>query len=138
MKNKEFMIVLTCICFIMGLMITMQLKTVKKNTENTTVRTSELQAQYSELKKDYDAMIETLDEKEKIIQDYRKAETSDETAEIIEQELANALKNAGLTDVRGQGITIVMNDSTADFGPDVDINQNPRTGYTPRLSCKSA
>ena len=56
MKNKDFVMTITVICFILGLIFTMQIKTVKKNTETTTLsRTSELQAQYSELKKEYDS-----------------------------------------------------------------------------------
>lgn len=123
MKNKDFVMTITFICFILGLIFTMQLKTVKKNTETTTLsRTSELQAQYAELKKNYDNLSATLTEKEKIIQEYRNAETEEETTELLKQDLTNALKNAGLTDVRGQGLTITLNDSLADFGDNIDLN----------------
>jgi len=122
-KNKEFVMTITCICFILGLIFTMQLKTVKTNTENVTAsRVSEVQAQYAELKKNYDSLSETLAEKEKIIQEYRNAETEEETTELLKQDLTNALKNAGLTDVRGQGLIITMNDSLADFGDGIDLN----------------
>lgn len=123
MKNKEFVLTITFICFFLGLIFTMQLKTVKKNTENTTTsRVSEVQAQYAELKKNYESLAETLAEKEKIIQQYRNAETQEETTELLKQDLTNALKNAGLTNVRGQGLIITMNDSLADFGEGVDLN----------------
>ena len=123
MKNKDFVMTITVICFILGLIFTMQIKTVKKNTETTTLsRTSELQAQYSELKKEYDNLAETLAEKEKQIQDYRNAQTEDETKELLKQDLTNALKNAGLTDVRGQGVVITMNDSIENLGENVDLN----------------
>lgn len=123
MKNKEFVLTITFICFILGLIFTMQIKTVKKNTETTTLsRTTELQAQYSELKKSYDDLAATLAEKEKIIQEYRNAETEEETTELLKQDLTNALKNAGLTDVRGQGVVITMNDSLENFGDGVDLN----------------
>lgn len=121
-KNKEFIIVITFICFVLGLMFTMQLKTVRKNSDITTNRTSDIQAQYSELKKAYDTTVKTLEEKEKVLQDYRNAESSDETMELIKQDLKNALRDTGLTDVRGPGVTIVMNDSVSDLGPDVDLN----------------
>lgn len=123
MKNKDFVITITVICFILGLIFTMQIKTVKKNTETTTLsRTTELQAQYSELKKQYDSLTETLTEKDKLIQEYRNAQTEDETKELLKQDLTNALKNAGLTDVRGNGIIITLNDSLADLGEGVDLN----------------
>ena len=123
MKNKEFVLTITFICFFLGLIFTMQLKTVKTNTESTTAaRVSEVQAQYAELKKNYQSLEETLAEKEKIIQEYRNAETAEEATEILKQDLKIALRNAGLTDVRGPGITITMNDSLADFGAGVDLN----------------
>jgi uncharacterized protein YlxW (UPF0749 family) len=122
-KNKDFIVTITVICFILGLIFTMQIKTVKKNTETTTIsRTSELQAQYSELKKEYDNLAETLVEKDKLIQEYRNAQTEDETKELLKQDLTNALKDAGLTDVRGQGIVITMNDSLENLGENVDLN----------------
>lgn len=123
MKNKEFVLTITFICFVLGLIFTMQLKTVKTNTESTTAaRVSEVQAQYAELKKNYESLEETLAEKEKVIQEYRNAETAEEATEILKQDLKIALRNAGLTDVRGPGITITMNDSLADFGAGVDLN----------------
>lgn len=123
MKNKDFIMTITIICFILGLIFTMQIKTVKKNTETTTLsRTTELQAQYSELKKQYDSLSETLTEKDKLIQEYRNAQTEDETKELLKQDLTNALRNAGLTDVRGTGIVITLNDSLADLGDGVDLN----------------
>ena len=100
----------------------MQLKTVNKNTTTATVRNSELQAQYSELKKAYDDMQVTLAEKEKILQDYRNVETTEETVELIKQELNTALRDAGLKDVRGQGIVVTVEDSVTEAGQDANLN----------------
>ena len=65
MKNREFIITITIICFALGLMLTMQLKTVKKNKEETaSIRTSEVQTQYAELKKNkVEAVIDDRDAK---------------------------------------------------------------------------
>ncbi|MBQ7668102.1 MAG: DUF881 domain-containing protein [Clostridia bacterium] len=122
MKNKEFIITITIICFILGLMFNMQLKTVNKSTTTATVRNSELQAQYSELKKAYDDMQVTLAEKEKILQDYRNVETTEETVELIKQELNTALRDAGLKDVRGQGLIVTVEDSVNEAGQDTNLN----------------
>lgn len=100
----------------------MQLKTVKVNEEKSTTRTSEVQAQYAELKKNYDAKILELEEKDKILEEYRKAETDEETVELLKQELTKAQQDAGLTNVRGAGLTILMEDSLADFGSGIDLN----------------
>lgn len=100
----------------------MQLKTVNKSTTTATVRNSELQAQYSELKKAYDDMQVTLAEKEKILQDYRNVETTEETVELIKQELNTALRDAGLKDVRGQGLIVTVEDSVNEAGQDTNLN----------------
>jgi len=103
-------------------MLAMQVKTVKVNQDKTTGRASEIQAQYAELKKNYDAKVLELDEKDKILEEYRKAETDEETVELLKQELAKSQQNAGLTNVRGSGLKIIMEDSLADFGSGTDLN----------------
>lgn len=122
MKNKDFIITITVICFILGLMLTMQLKTVKVNEEKSTTRTSEVQAQYAELKKNYDAKVLELEEKNRVLEEYRKAESDEETVDLLKQELAKALQDACLTNVRGSGLTVTMEDSLADFGSGIDLN----------------
>ena len=111
MKNKEFISTITVICFILGLMLAMQLKTVKINSETGSIRTNEVQAQYAELKRNYDAKLLELEEKDKMLEEYRKAETDEETVEVLKQELNKALQDAGLTNVRGPGLTVTMDDS---------------------------
>jgi uncharacterized protein YlxW (UPF0749 family) len=103
-------------------MLAMQLKTVRVNQEKTTTRTSEVQAQYAELKKNYDAKILELEEKDRILEEYRKAETDEETVELLKLELVKSQQDAGLTNVRGTGLTILMEDSLADFGSGIDLN----------------
>lgn len=123
MKNKEFVITITTVCFILGLMLTMQLKTVKVNSDATNARrVSEVQAQYAELKKNYDAKVAELEEKDKVLEEYRNVETEEETIELLKKELSKANQDAGLTNVRGSGLTIVLEDSMADFGSGVDPN----------------
>lgn len=122
MKNKEFIITITIICFVLGLMLTMQLKTVRVNSENATVRTSELQTQFAELKKNYDAKILELEEKDKMLEEYRKAETDEETVELLKHELNKALQDAGLTNVRGSGLKVIMEDSITTVEGVYDLN----------------
>lgn len=123
MKNKEFIITITIVCFILGLMLTMQVKTVKVNSDATSAkRVSEVQAQYAELKKNYDAKVAELEEKDKVLEEYRNAETEEETVELLKKELSKAMQDAGLTNVRGAGLTVVLEDSIADFGAGIDPN----------------
>ena len=58
-------------------MLAMQLKTVKVNSETSSNRTNELQTQYAELKRNYEAKILEIEEKDKVLEEYRKAETED-------------------------------------------------------------
>lgn len=122
MKNKEFTITITIICFVLGLMLAMQLKTVQVNSETGSDRINEIQTQYAELKRNYDAKVTELEEKDKMLDDYRKAETDEETVEILKQELNKALQDAGLTNVRGTGITVVLEDSTKTIEGVYDLN----------------
>jgi len=121
-KNKEFIITLTIICFILGLMLAMQLKTVKANSETSSNRTNELQTQYAELKRNYEAKLLEIEEKDKMLEEYRKAETDEETVEVLKQELNKALQDAGLTNIRGAGLTVVMEDSTKTIEGVTDLN----------------
>lgn len=122
MKNREFVFTITIICFILGLMMAMQLKTVQVNSDSGSNRTSEVQNQYAELKKDYDAKVLELEEKDKMLDEYRKAENDEETVEILKLELNKALQNAGLTNVRGSGVTVTMEDSTKNIEGVSDLN----------------
>ena len=122
MKNKEFVITITIICFVLGLMLAMQLKTVKANSETGSNRTTEMQTQYAELKRNYDAKILEIEEKDRMLAEYRKAETDEETVEVIKQELNKALQDAGLTNVRGSGVTVVLEDSTKTIEGVYDLN----------------
>jgi len=122
LKNKEFVITITIICFILGLMLAMQLKTVKVNSETASNRTTEVQAQYAELKRNYEAKLLEIEEKDKMLDEYRKAETDEETVEVLKQELNKALQDAGLTNIRGAGVTVVMKDSTQTIEGVTDLN----------------
>lgn len=122
MKNKEFVITITIVCFILGLMMAMQVKTVQINSEISSNRASEIQTQYAELKKNYDAKILELEDKDKMLEEYRKAETDEETVSVMKLELNKALQDAGLTNVRGAGLTIALEDSTKTIDGVSDLN----------------
>lgn len=119
-----FIITLTLICLILGLMFTMQFRTIKKDkalTEQT--RTSDIQAKYAELKKNYDDALLQIEEKEKTLKEYRES-FDGENAELIKKELDNALMSAGLTEVTGGGIIVTLDDSTLEENSDFYVDQN--------------
>lgn len=119
-----FIITLTIICMILGLMFTMQFRTIKKDkalTEQT--RTSDIQAKYAELKKDYEDALLQIEEKDKTLKEYRES-TNGENAELIKKELNNALMSAGLTEVTGSGIIVTLDDSKLEENSDFYVDQN--------------
>ena len=50
------------------------------------------------------------------------AETDEETLEVLKLELNKALQDAGLTNVRGSGLTVVLEDSTKTIEGVYDLN----------------
>jgi len=119
-----FIITLSIICLILGLMFTMQFRTIKKDkalTEQT--RTTDIQAKYTELKKDYEDALLQIEEKDKTIKEYRES-ASGENAELIKKELDNALMSAGLTEVTGSGIIVTLDDSKLEENSDFYVDQN--------------
>lgn len=119
-----FIITLSVICLILGLMFTMQFRTIKKDkalTEQT--RTTDIQVKYTELKKDYEDALLQIEEKDKTIKEYRES-ASGENAELIKKELDNALMSAGLTEVIGGGIIVTLDDSKLEENSDFYVDQN--------------
>ena len=92
MKNKEFIITITIICFILGLMLTMQLKTVQVNEDKSNTRTSEVQAQYAELKKNYDAKLVEIEE----LNSDNSTILNDATDEEMQDLIMSIYRNLGL------------------------------------------
>ena len=119
-----FIITLSVICLILGLMFTMQFRTIKKDkalTEQT--RTTDIQAKYTELKKDYEDALLQIEEKDKTLKEYRES-ASGENAELIKKELDNALMSAGLTEVTGTGIIVTLDDSKLEENSGFYVDQN--------------
>lgn len=119
-----FIITLSVICLILGLMFTMQFRTIKKDkalTEQT--RTTDIQAKYTELKKDYEDALLQIEAKDNTIREYRES-ASGENAELIKKELNNALMSAGLTEVTGMGIIVTLDDSKLEENSNFYVDQN--------------
>lgn len=112
MKNYKFQLALAVVCIVLGLMISIQFKTVKTGvgpvSEN---RARELASQLKKVREERDTLLALKNDYEKKIRNYEdQAATGSVSAKILKDELDNARIIAGLVDVQGPGITIVLDD----------------------------
>ena len=126
MKNKGFRITIAFICLILGLMITVQFKSIKKINSSgiDKMRASELQSALTSANEKLDDAKRELASKEKKIEQYQEAASKGgNLGQIIQKDIAQAKMLAGLTAAQGQGIVVSLNDSKVrnDQG---DMNEN--------------
>lgn len=112
MKNYKFQFALAVVCIVLGLMLTIQFKTVKTNvgpvSEN---RARELATQLKRVREERDALLTLKIDYEKKIREYEEqASTGSVSAKMLKTELDNARIMAGLEDVEGSGIVITLDD----------------------------
>lgn len=112
MKNTKFQFALALVCIVLGLMVAVQFKTVKKGvgpvSEN---RARELAAQLKKVREERDTLLEIRNDLEKKIREYEnQASTGSVSAKMLKTELDNARIIAGLENVEGPGITVVLDD----------------------------
>lgn len=116
-KNAQYAIAF--ICLLLGIMISMQFKTVKK--QQVTVvqkqRNDELALELKRVLDEKSALETRLLEYEKRIFDFEEASAAtSSTAKLIKEELENARVAAGLSDVEGAGVIVTLNDNAAGVG----------------------
>lgn len=112
MKNYKFQIALAVVCIVLGLMLSVQFKTVKTGigpvSEN---RARELASQLKNVREERDSLLQIKGQYEKKIRDYEnQASTGSVSAKMLKDELDNARIMAGLEDVQGPGIIITLDD----------------------------
>lgn len=112
MKNYKFQIALAVVCIVLGLMISVQFKTVKTGIGPVSEsRARELASQLKKARDERDSLLAIKNDYEKKIRDYEEqASTGSSSAKILKTELDNARIIAGLEDVQGPGIMIKVDD----------------------------
>lgn len=123
MKNTKAQIAIAFICILLGFMITVQVKSVRKNTavnNQTMQRAEELQTELKNEKERGDSLYKQVLQYEKDLQEYQKnaSDSSDQAKGLLKQ-LQNAQIQSGMTDVEGPGVTVTLTDSQDKSG-DVD------------------
>jgi len=112
MKNYKFQLALALVCVVLGLMISIQFKTVKTGvgpvSEN---RARELASQLKKVKEERDTLLTLKNDYEKKIRGYEEqASNGSVSAQMLKNELDDARIIAGLEDVHGPGITVTLDD----------------------------
>ncbi len=103
------------ICLVMSFVITVQIKSVRRNTAMSsadTVRITALQTRLQNETERYIAQVEETNRYKEEVQEWRKkAMDSSETSAVHLKQLNHAENLAGLTDVTGPGVIVVMRDN---------------------------
>ncbi len=115
MKNKKAQIAIAAVLFLTSFVIVLQFKSVMKNTGADNARLQRVEELQKELVKEQEKNIDLsrqLLQANSTLETYREnAQKNDSGSKAMAKELSNAMLLAGLTDVEGQGVTIVLNDS---------------------------
>ena len=109
---------ISVVCVILGILLALQFKSVRENNQidalNTT-RVQTLQNLLDETREQNDRLSEQVKEMRKEVQSYREAAAgiSEQSDQALLDEIAHLQLAAGMTDVVGPGIEVVLEDSTA-------------------------
>ncbi|NCE63360.1 DUF881 domain-containing protein [Pseudoflavonifractor sp. 524-17] len=102
---------------LLGFLLALQLKSVKLNTAVETTgaaRLETLQELYNNMAAERDELKLRLDEAQGELEEYRSAAASGQGSEALKTEVDRLSVIAGLTDVEGPGVMVVLNDSKAE------------------------
>ena len=113
MIQKQYSLALTAICVILGVIIGVQVNTVKQQrmtTENQ--RLSEATIALNQMQVERDALLKQNETLEKTLKEYQEGNFGGEMEQL--------LAFAGLTEVSGDGVTVTMNDSSSKGSGDMN------------------
>ncbi len=121
MRNKKAQSAIAIVLFIVSFVIVIQMKSVMKNKGLDSTQLQRIEDLQKELIKEKEKSIDLnqqLLQANTSLETYREnARQNDTGSKAMAEELKNAMLLAGLTDVEGEGITVVLKDS-AEKSPD--------------------
>ena len=109
---------ISVVCVILGILLALQFKSVRENNQvdglNTT-RVQTMQNLLDEAREQNDRLLEQVKEMRKEVQSFREAAagSGEQSDQALLDEIAYLQLAAGMTDVVGPGIEVVLEDSTA-------------------------
>lgn len=116
MHNKKAMFTIGIICFLICFMMTLQIRTIKKS-DSEIIRLkneNELRDEINQWKDLYDNATDKITDLNNKITEYQNASSKrSETEALLKNELDDMKILAGLTAVKGQGITVKLDDTAA-------------------------
>lgn len=112
MKNTKIQLAISVVCVVLGLMVAIQFKTVKQSIGPVTeYRAREIATQLKKAREERDNLLALKNDYEKKISEYEDEEAQVNIASrIIKEELEKARIIAGLVDVEGPGLNILLDD----------------------------
>jgi len=112
MKNIKYQIAIAIVCLALGLMVSIQFKTVKQGVGLVSeYRAGQLAAQLKKVKEENARLLNVKKDYEAKIKEYEEtASQGSISAKLLKQELDEARILAGIEDVEGQGIIVVLDD----------------------------
>ena len=116
MKKGRMIMTITVglMCFVLTYVMFMQFKLVEETdiTEIENARESELKEKLASWKTKYEDLTIKVEETSTRLEEYNKSKASNqETSQLLANELEQAKKIAGLTEVRGDGIVVTLSDA---------------------------
>jgi len=126
MRNKKAQIAIAVVLFIISFVIVLQFKSVMRNSGLDSTQLQRIEDLQKELIKEKDKNIDLnrqLLQANSNLETYRKnASENDAGSQAMADELKNAMLLAGLTDVEGEGVTVVLKDSAEASGGNSTAN----------------
>lgn len=104
---------MTAICILLGVIIGVQVKTVKKQSSALDIqRVNELSLELKKAVNENESLNKKLEESQKKINHYEDSISGDnKVVKLMKDELNESRMFAGMTEVEGRGITVTLNDS---------------------------
>lgn len=112
MKNIKYQIAIALVCVVLGLMVSIQFRTIKQGVGPVSeYRARELASQLKKAREENAKLLNAKNEYEVKIKEYEDtASQGSAFAKLLKDELDKARILAGLEDVEGPGITVVVDD----------------------------
>jgi len=113
--NKKLMNVMFCIiCLVLTFAISMQIKTVESTNSKVShdITENKLRDEVLKWKQRYDSISNSIKSREKELENIRKKTTENDTTAIaMEEQLEKINALLGLTDVKGKGVIVTLDDN---------------------------
>ncbi|MDD3706191.1 MAG: DUF881 domain-containing protein [Clostridiaceae bacterium] len=112
MKNYKYQIAVAIVCLVLGIMVSLQFRTVKQGVGPVSeYRARELAAQLKKVREENVKLLNVKNDYESKIKEYEDTASQGSVyAKLLKEELDQARIIAGIEDIEGPGLTVVVDD----------------------------